>query len=124
MIYIADYEKYRASVGITNAEMTRLLREHFPNYSKIQAAMVNSPEKYGVCLTSQAEAAIIAAFGYGEGLNTRQGKKQPAKRKKDNRLVVRLDDSAYQAAMEKMKELGYSSTQDFVEAAIKEKLCR
>ena len=68
---MADYEKYRNSVRISNVQMTEVLREAFPSFSKIQASMVNAPEKYGLCLTPEAEAVLIANFGYGDGLNTK-----------------------------------------------------
>lgn len=44
--------------GITNTELISLLKERFPNYSKIANSMANNPEKYGLRLTAEAEKLI------------------------------------------------------------------
>lgn len=116
---MADYAKYRESVGIENTSMTEALHEHFEKYSKIQSSMVNAPEKYGLCLTPEAEAVLIANFGYGEGLNAKLRKNSKVKRSKSNRMAVRLDDPTYDMVKDKMAEMGLKSAQDFLEIAIK-----
>ena len=116
---MANYEKYRNSVRISNVQMTEVLREAFPSFSKIQASMVNAPEKYGLCLTPEAEAVLIANFGYGDGLNTKLRKNSKVKRHKSNRMAVRLDDPTYDMVKDKMAEMGLKNAQDFLELAIK-----
>ena len=116
---MADYEKYRNSVRISNVQMTEVLREAFPSFSKIQASMVNAPEKYGLCLTPEAEAVLIANFGYGDGLNAKLRKNSKVKRHKSNRMAVRLDDPTYDMVKDKMAEMGLKNAQDFLELAIK-----
>lgn len=41
------------------------------------------------------------------------------KRNKNNVLLVRLDDAAYDMVKDKMRESGFQSTQDFLEEIIK-----
>ena len=117
---MADYAKYRESVGIENTAMTDALHEHFEKYSKIQSSMVNAPEKYGMCLTPEAEAILIAKFGYGAGLNTKVKKNSKVKRNKSNRMACRLDDQTYDAVKSKMAEMGLKSAQEFIEYSVKE----
>lgn len=117
---MADYNKYRETVGIDNVQMTAALREAFPKYSKIQSAMVNAPEKYGLCLSPEAEAILIAKFGYGDGLNEKHRKNAKVKRSKSNRMVVRLDDTTYDMVKAKMAEMGVKSAQEFIEYSVKE----
>ena len=116
---MADYEKYRNSVQISNVQMTEVLKTVFPSFSKIQASMANAPEKYGLCLTPEAEAVLIANFGYGDGLNTKLRKNGKVKRNKSNRMAVRLDDPTYDMVKDKMAEMGLKNAQDFLELAIK-----
>ena len=115
---MADYAKYRESVGVENKQMTELLCQHFPNYSKIQSAMVNAPEKYGICLSPEAEAILVANFGPGPGLNSKTRRKTQVKRNKTNRMAVRLDDRSYNMVKIKMAQMGLKSAQDFLEIAI------
>lgn len=119
---MADYSKYRDSVGISNVEMTETLSEAFPKYSKIQSAMVNAPEKYGLCLTPEAEAVLIAKHGSGDGLNTKPKKKSKVKRNKSNRMAVRFDDPTYDMVKNKMAEMGLKSAQEFIEFSVKKVL--
>lgn len=117
---MADYPKYREAVGVENKQMTELLCKHFPNYSKIQSAMVNAPEKYGICLSPEAEAILVANFGPGPGLNLKVKKKSLVKRNKSNRMAVRLDDQTYGMVKVKMAEMGLKSAQKFIEHSVKE----
>lgn len=115
---MADYARYRESVGITNVQMTEALSEVFPKYSKIQSAMVNAPEKYGMCLTPDAEAVLISKFGVGTGLNAKKKKNSKVKRNKSNRMAVRLDDPTYDMVKIKMAEMGLKSAQEFMEYSV------
>lgn len=116
---MADYAKYRDSVQISNVEMTEVLSEIFPAFSKIQASMINAPAKYGLCLTPEAETYLVNIFGYGDGLNVKIKKGRQVKRNKSNRMAVRLDDPTYDMVKEKMAQMGLKNAQDFLELAIK-----
>ena len=116
---MADYRKYRESVLINNVVMTEALSQAFPGFSKIQASMINSPDKYGLCLSPEAEAFLIDTFGYGDGLNAKKKKNSKVKRNKSNRMAVRLDDPTYDMVKDKMAEMGIKNAQDFLEVAIK-----
>ena len=120
----ADYELYRATVGITNSQMTKTLNKEFPHYTRITASMVNQPEKYGVCLTPKAEDILARRYGLGKGLawvtyvidNTRS--KRDDHRKKGNRITVWLPDDTYFRILSLKTANIYPTLQAFAEAAI------
>lgn len=122
----ADYEMYRNSVGITNAQMTKILNRTFPHYTRITASMVNQPEKYGVCLTPSAEDLLARTFGLGRGLawvtyvkeNIRA--RRDDHRKKGNRITVWLSDDTYFRLLSLKTANIYPTLQSFAEAAIVE----
>lgn len=120
----ADYELYRATVGITNSQMTKTLNKEFPHYTRITASMVNQPEKYGVCLTPRAEDILARRYGLGKGLawvtyvidNIRS--KRDDHRKKGNRITVWLPDDTYFRILSLKTANVYPTLQAFAEAAI------
>ena len=120
----ADYELYRATVGITNSQMTKTLNKEFPHYTRITASMVNQPEKYGVCLTPKAEDILARRYGLGKGLawvtyvidNIRS--KRDDHRKKGNRITVWLPDDTYFRILSLKTANVYPTLQAFAEAAI------
>lgn len=120
----ADYELYRATVGITNSQMTKTLNKEFPHYTRITASMVNQPEKYGVCLTPKAEDILARRYGLGKGLawvtyvidNIRA--KRDDHRKKGNRITVWLPDDTYFRILSLKTANVYPTLQAFAEAAI------
>lgn len=122
----ADYELYRATVGITNSQMTKTLNKEFPHYTRITASMVNQPEKYGVCLTPKAEDILARRYGLGKGLawvtyvidNIRS--KRDDHRKKGNRITVWLPDDTYFRILSLKTANIYPTLQSFAEAAIVE----
>ena len=120
----ADYELYRATVGITNSQMTKTLNKEFPHYTRITASMVNQPDKYGVCLTPKAEDILARRYGLGKGLawvtyvidNIRS--KRDDHRKKGNRITVWLPDDTYFRILSLKTANIYPTLQAFAEAAI------
>lgn len=116
---MSNYAVYKASKGISNGQVIATVRRDFPGYSKIQNSMVMNPERYGVKLTEDAEAALISAYGDGPGLDIScPARRSTGVRKKPNRLVVRLGDELYNRVRDLMTELGYKTTQDFLEDAL------
>ena len=121
-----DYELYRATVGITNSQMTKTLNAEFPHYTRITASMVNQPDKYGVCLTPKAEDILARRYGLGKGLawvtyvidNIRS--KRDDHRKKGNRITVWLSDDTYFRLLSLKTAKIYPTLQSFAEAAIVE----
>ena len=65
---MTDYRAYREHVEISNNDMTATVKEVFPAYTKITAAMVNAPDKYGVGLMEEAEQHLVDTYGIGPGL--------------------------------------------------------
>ena len=84
-----DYNKFRKKQGIDNNAMIDLLSKHYPSYSKIVQSYINHPEKYGVRLTAEAERIVREAFA------PKTATERKVKRNKNNVLLVRLDDAAY-----------------------------
>ena len=110
-----DYKQYRADTGITSKDMIRVVRDIYPNYSKITQSMVDNPEKYGICLLPAAEKAVTSHFGEPD-------KAPPPKRKKAHRLVVYLEDEPYQEVRACIEEQGVS-TQEFLHELLIQWLC-
>lgn len=112
-----DYARYRREKKITNNEMIACLRREFPKFQKATMAMVNDPDGYAVQLTQDAEAVLVKTYGKGKGLAYYK-RSRSDKRKKGNRLSVRLDDSAYARLQTLMSKMNFATVQDFLEAAI------
>lgn len=115
---MSDYVRYRDSKGLTNSQMVKAVSTSYPGYTKIQHTMVNNPDKYGVCLLPEAERLIVEAYGEGEGIKLPGAKSRDCKRKKRNRLVVRLNDEMYNRVRDLMLRLHYDTVQSFLEAAL------
>lgn len=118
---MTNYNAYIDAAGITASQFTRTIREQFPKFSKIQKSMVCSPERYGVQLLPEAEAALIAAHGKAPGLACDPVKAEPEAppkpkpaRTKPNRLVVYLPDETNDKLRGLMKRRGYATVQEFL----------
>lgn len=113
---MSNYAEYREAVGIKNADMIRAIRGTYKNYSGATNAMVNNPERYGVCLIPAAEKLLAAHFGEATGLDYKQEKpvRKACLRKKPNRLSVYLSDEMYRQILNAMWEDGCETVQDFL----------
>ena len=115
---MSDYIRYREEKGLSNNQIIRTIAEGYPGYTKIQNTMVNNPQKYGICLLPEAEKLLVDKFGEGEGIKLRGVKRSESRRKKTNRLVVRLNDEMYNRVRDMMFRLKYTSVQAFLEDAL------
>ena len=115
---MSDYIRYREEKGLSNNQIIRTIAEGYPGYTKIQNTMVNNPQKYGICLLPEAEKLLVDKFGEGEGIKLRGVKRSESRRKKSNRLVVRLNDEMYNRVRDLMCRLRYTSVQAFLEDAL------
>ena len=115
---MSDYIRYREEKGLSNNQIIRTIAEGYPGYTKIQNTMVNNPQKYGICLLPEAEKLLVDKFGEGEGIKLRGVKRSESRRKKSNRLVVRLNDEMYNRVRDLMFRLRYTSVQAFLEDAL------
>lgn len=115
---MSDYIRYRNEKGLSNNQIIRTVAEGYPSYTKIQNTMVNNPQKYGICLLPEAEKLLVDKFGEGEGIKLHGAKRSESRRKKSNRLVVRLNDEMYNRVRDLMFRLGYTSVQAFLEDAL------
>lgn len=113
---MSNYAEYRDSVGIKNADMIRAIRGSYKNYSGATNAMVNNPERYGVCLIPDAEKILAANFGIGKGLDYKQEKpiRKACLRKKPNRVSVYLSDEMYEQFKTLMHFEGCDTVQEFL----------
>ena len=127
-----NYNTYCSEAGITNRDMIAELRRYYPRYGKPVQSMICHPEKYSVQLTPEAEAILRLAFGTHPGLSETvwDGKtelpkpRRQERRKKANKLTVRLDDSLFDQLCAMFNRTAFASMQDMVEAAIVEFLRR
>ena len=115
---MSDYIRYRKEKGLSNNQIIRTVAEGYPGYTKIQNTMVNNPQKYGICLLPEAEKLLVDKFGEGEGIKLHGAKRSESRRKKSNRLVVRLNDEMYNRVRDLMLRLRYTSVQAFLEDAL------
>ena len=115
---MSDYIRYREEKGLSNNQIIRTIAEGYPGYTKIQNTMVNNPQKYGICLLPEAEKLLVDKFGEGKGIKLRGVKRSESRRKKSNRLVVRLNDEMYNRVRDLMFRLRYTSVQAFLEDAL------
>ena len=115
---MSNYIRYREEKGLSNNQIIRTIAEGYPGYTKIQNTMVNNPQKYGICLLPEAEKLLVDKFGEGEGIKLRGVKRSESRRKKSNRLVVRLNDEMYNRVRDLMFRLRYTSVQEFLEDAL------
>jgi len=117
-----DYVAYRDHTEISSIDMVKALRPRFRGFTKNIMSYLNQPEKYGICLTPEAEEIIVNTFGSGPGLAHRKfQKKRPERRTKQNRMTVRIDDDLYfrLLSLETVGET-YPTMQAVVEAALRD----
>lgn len=113
---MSDYALYRSSKNITNNDIVAVVRKDYPGYSKIQNSMIMNPDRYGIKLTEDAETALVCTYGVGPGLDVRPAsRKSTPIRKKPNRLVVYLGDELNNRVRDLIANLGYRTTQEFLE---------
>ena len=72
---------------MTRKETIAILQETYPKFNKVAMSMVSHPDRYGVCLTKEAQQRL--------GITTA---KKP-KRKMGHQITVRIDDNLYTALM-------------------------
>lgn len=119
-----DYKKWCGSVGIATPDMTRELNKLFPHFTRITAAMVNAPEKYGMCLLPAAEDHLARRFGIGDGLAWVQYIKENIRarrdehRKKGHRITFWMASDLYFRLLSLKTSEEYGTFQAVVEAAL------
>ena len=118
-----DYALYMEGAGITRKQAITTLNNKYKNFGKATMTMICNPQDYGVQLVSDAEKELIDAFGWHAGLANRR-RRSEGKRKKKNKLTLRLDDSLYEQLMETYHRTAFASMQDLLEAALVEFLNR
>ena len=121
------YNEYRDAVGISQSTMVQVLRPHFPSFTKSICSIVERPEKYGCCLTPEAEVVLTETFGKGPGLAFPPGANtstppvpKHCKRERPNRITVWLHDDLYLRLMSLKTEKEYPTIQALAEAALRD----
>ena len=114
-----NYPLFIEEAGITRQRVIDLLAESYPRFGKPTMTMVCNPDAYGVALTGNAEKKLIDEFGWHSGLLSRR-KSYESKRKKKNRLYIRLDDALYSQLKEFYERTSFATMNDMVEAALVE----
>lgn len=114
-----DYIAYRNEKAITNNQFINTLHERYVGFTKIQSSFISHPEVYGLCLTAEAEDVLIKEYGAGTGLEHYKPKpKRLDKRRKTNRMMVRLDDEMYIKVMSLMRSMNFTTVQEFLETTL------
>lgn len=106
---------------MTRSEIIATLNQKYPNFSKITMCMVLHPERYGVCLTSEASTYIQEIYPDIEPPyipKKRHKKKAPAKRKKGNRLSFYVDDDELAHVKAAAEEAGCKTMQEYLSTLI------
>jgi hypothetical protein len=121
---MTNYKAYRSAVGISSGQMIETIRAEYPKFSKIQNSMVSNPA-YGICLLPEAESLLVEKYGTAPGLTVSDGHtvskatpRKADKRRKKNRMTVRLDDETALRVRELMTAMHYIRAQDFLEQAL------
>lgn len=106
----------------TRAEIVDCLKKSFPKFNKVSLCMcLNSA--YGVCLSKDAMQVLQNTYPNIKSAYRafNSGKIKSEKRVKQKRLSVRVDDDTYNRVLEKMKEDGFDSMQDYLTKLLEEK---
>lgn len=120
---MADYALYFDGANITRKQAISTLNNNYPKFGKATMTMICNPDDYGVQLIPEAEKKLIDEFGWHAGLAERR-RKSESRRKKKNKLTLRLDDSLYMQLQEVYHRTAFASMQDLLEAALVEFLNR
>lgn len=115
---MSDYIAYRDDKNITNGQFIEALHNKYEKFTKIQSTFISYPDKYGLCLTPEAEDVLVKEFGVGPGLVHYKKRKHSQKRRKNNRMEVRLPDEMYVRVVSMMHSLGFTTVQEFLETTL------
>lgn len=114
-----DYIAYRDEKSITNNQFINTLHDKYSGFTKIQSSFISHPEVYGLCLTAEAEDELVNKYGIGAGLaHYKPKRKRSDKRRKTNRMEVRLNDELYVRVMALMHSMNFTTVQEFLETTL------
>ena len=122
---MTDYQAYRAHVGIANPDMTKALKTMFPAFTKVNSALINHPDRHGVCLLPEAEQLLVQIYGEGPGLASvkfsgKPEKKRSDSRRKNNRITFRMNDEDLEKALTLKEYSGAMSMQELFEILLRD----
>ena len=120
---MADYSLYAESCSIKQADMVRVIKEHYPRFGRPQMSLASNPWRNALQLIPAAEELLVKEFGEGPGLSISPkvcNKRSHDNKAKPNRLAVRINDSLREQVQEVYEAMAFATTQDLLEAAIAE----
>lgn len=105
-----------SSEAMGRSQIVATLSKKYPKFTKMQMCMVLHPERYGVCLTSEAQSYLQDIYPeIGKPYVTRRRRKtNPPRRKKANRLSVYVDDEELALVKERAEEAGCATMQEYL----------
>ena len=100
------------------SEITAILAQKYPNFSKITMCMISHPERYGVRLTADAVKYLQELYPELEApyLPRRRRKSAP---KKSHRLSFYVDDDDLAKVKASAEEAGCKTMQEYLHNLIK-----
>lgn len=124
---MADYLLYGNSCEVTRSDMVNVIRKKYPHFDKRQMSLACNPQRNALQLIPAAEELLVNAFGPGPGLSISasvERKQWPKHKTKPNQLCIRLNDEMFGRMQALMRQMGFASNQDFLEACVAEFLTR
>ena len=124
---MANYLLYSDTCDITRSDMISAIKKKYPYFDKRQMSLACNPERNALQLIPAAEEILVEEFGPGPGLSISakvEKRKWRQLKGKPNQLCVRLNNDMFSRMQELMKNMGFASNQDFLEACVAEFLTR
>ena len=109
---MSNIRRWRVKRGIQAKECVTAIKAYYPGYNKSIQSYAEQPDKYGICLSSGANAVLREA--YGDAPTKREN------RQLTNRLYLRLADDEYAAAQQMMERRGFTTMQDYLRCLVRE----
>ena len=98
-------------------QIIEALHEKFPKFTRSQMSQIRNPA-YGLQMAQEAVSVLEANGILPPNKNKKQSVKKIPQRKKQNRFTVRLNDTQKVRFIQKMKESGCKTVQEYLEQLI------
>lgn len=97
-------------------EIIEILKKKYPNFNKSTMSMISNPDKYGVCLTKEANDYLMGAC---PELGKKPKAKKKPNRKNNRRLSVYVNDDVADLVQNAVYRHGYTTIQDYLALLIR-----
>lgn len=114
-----ELRNLRIELGLPAKEIVEIVRTIYPKYDKTMQSKCERGEEYGVVLQPDAMSALRKQL---DPLGKTVDKRKKDRHRLTKRLHCRLDDTTYQVLQRKMETDGYGTSQQLLEALIRDYL--